>query len=721
MSPLCSATYNSASPPPALDVQALTVCFGDVTVVESIAFTIEQGASLGLVGESGCGKSLTALAILGLVSPPGKYTAKAIRLGGLNVTGLKKRALRAVCGRRIGMVFQEPMTALNPAYTIADQISEVIRLHEGLSRSAAHERSVALLDRVGIASARQRANSYPHQLSGGMRQRAMIAMALACGPELLIADEPTTSLDVTMQAQILDLILDLQASLGMALLLISHNLAVVSEVVDTVAVMYAGRIVEQAPTASLFANPHHPYTQGLLATVPRIGWRDQHGRKPLPAIPGMVPRPEERQEGCAFANRCNFVMPSCHQRPNFLSIALDHFLACWLANETTINTQRVRINSAQDKKVVNHNPEFTPVSAPNIPLLSGTGLVRHYPIIQSAYGRKADKQSGLLRAVDGVDLAIYPGESVALVGESGCGKSTLIRCLTCLEPLDAGMIFYQGKAVTKNRESRVLRRAIQLIFQDPYGSLNPRMTIGAILSEPLIVHHIGTRAERRARVAELLTIVGLDLEDATRYPHAFSGGQRQRIAIARALAVRPTLIVADEPLSALDVSIQSQILNLLAALKRQYGLAYLLISHDLAVIDQMADRVVVMYKGRIIEQGSRAAVFHDPRHPYTRALLEATPRLGTGHRRLQSEKKIRVPWPADKAIPKQACPWLAHCPDATSYCHNTVPELVAIADSSTTDPSSIVHCVACHFRDHPKILNHWGKYYVPEGQKEERI
>jgi peptide/nickel transport system ATP-binding protein len=543
-----------------LSIRDLAVSFpaedGAIRAVDGVSLDVEPGELLALVGESGCGKSVTALTVMGLTRPHGARTDGSVRYGGKELLGASDDELRRVRGAEIAMVFQDPLSSLNPVLRVGDQIAEQILVHEDVTRAQARERSVELLKRVGIPAAEQRANGYPYELSGGMRQRAMIAMALSCGPRLLIADEPTTALDVTVQAQILDLIRELRDETGAGVLLITHDFGVVAEMADRVAVMDAGRIVEQAGVEEVFAAPRHTRTRALLEAVPRLD-------DPLP-----VRRPTDDAE----------------------------------------------------------------------PVLELEGLEVAFPVRQRLLGRRRDGDA-VVRAVDGVTLTVRAGETVGLVGESGSGKTTLARAAVRLLDPTAGTVRFAGRDVTEasRRELQPLRREMQIVFQDPFGSLNPRKRVGDSVGLPLRLHGISKR-ESTERVAALLERVGLPAEHADRWPHEFSGGQRQRIGIARALALSPRLVVLDEPVSALDVTVQAQIVDLLDDLQRELGLAYLFVSHDLSVVRQVSDRVAVMYRGKLVEVAPVAELYERPTHPYTAALLAAIP--GADPRR--RERGIRV-------------------------------------------------------------------------------
>ncbi|WP_112603981.1 dipeptide ABC transporter ATP-binding protein (plasmid) [Rhizobium sp. WW22] len=553
---------------PLLSVTDLTVRFGENRVVEGLSFSVEPGRTLAVVGESGSGKSVTSLSVMRLADMMGaRFQTGSIIFNGKDLLKLSQKDMRAVRGKEIAMIFQEPMTSLNPVFTIGDQICEVLLLHEKLGKSAAMAEARRLLKMVRLPDAAALLNRYPHQLSGGMRQRVMIAMALACRPKLLIADEPTTALDVTIQAQILNIMRDLQKDLGMGMIFITHDMGVVAEMADDVVVMWKGKKVEEGPVREIFANPKHPYTKALLAAVPRLGsmtGQDFPKRIPLTVLDGGEPK--------------------------------------------IVGEERVQNTARYDQQ----------------PLLSVRDLFVRFDIKKNIFGQVTHRCS----AVQKVAFDIHPGETLALVGESGSGKSTIGRTIQQLQKARSGEITFNGKsfAAMSALERFRLRRDVQYIFQDPFASLDPRKTVGFSIAEPINTHGIitGSKAVRR-RVDELLERVGLTSAHADRYPHEFSGGQRQRVCIARALASDPKLIIADEALSALDVSIQAQIINLLMDLQAERGLAYLFISHDMAVVEKISHRVAVLYLGQIMEIGSRRQVFETPMHPYTQRLISAVP------------------------------------------------------------------------------------------------
>ncbi len=630
---------------------------GAITPVDDVSFSIRRGETYALLGESGCGKSMTALSIQRLLPQPGGRLASGrIWLDGQDLTELPESAMRAIRGRRIAMIFQEPMTSLNPVLKVGDQIGEVLCQHHGMRGRAAAERVCELLDAVGIPDVHRRAQEYPHQLSGGMKQRVMIAIALAGDPDLLIADEPTTALDVTIQAQVLELLQALQQQTGMAIMLITHDLGIVAGMADRVAVMYAGQLVEEAPRERFFAGPAHPYSRKLFESLPDVRKRD----RALATIRGTVPPLNRRFDGCRFAERCAVGWDYCRQR-----------VPQWNALDELHHARCHRADPAVDAPA--------PAQASDGPLAHDAKV--HFPIHQGVFRRVA----GYVYAVDGVSLQIAPGSTLALVGESGCGKTTVGKGILQLLRPTAGSVQFDGTELTRLAGEPLRRRRaeFQFIFQDPYSSMNPRMRVGDIVEEGMIAQGIGAdKAERRARVEELFAQVGLSAEHTRRYPHEFSGGQRQRICIARALAVDPRLIVCDEPTSALDVSVQAQILNLLKSLQNRLGLSYLFITHNLSVVAYLADRVAVMYLGRIVEEGPVAEVLDDPQHPYTQALLSAVPEPDAGGTREIIRLAGDMPSPAN---PPAGCHFHPRCPQAMARCRTEYPSDFGL-------PGHPVHC-----------------------------
>ena len=646
---------------PLLEVRDLVTGFGAVRVVDGVSFQVAAGETYALLGESGCGKSITALSLMRLLPDGGRVASGSVRLGETDVLALPEREMRRVRGGQMAMIFQEPMLALNPVIKVGGQIGEALALHRNLAGQAASDAARALLDAVGVPDAARRLDSYPFELSGGLRQRVMIAMALAGEPELLIADEPTTALDVTIQAQVLDVLRRLKAERQMGMLLITHDLGVVAENADRVGVMYAGELVEEGARDAFFAAPQHPYSRMLFEALPRPG---DGGR--LTMIPGQVPPLDGVLVGCRFAPRCPHAIARCHDESPGWQVINDQRVRCHLAG--TLPASSVREVTARTAAPASHA------------LLQVDGLKVHFPIRRGFVQRTV----GHVRAVDDVSLDIQAGRTLALVGESGCGKTTVGKALLRLTEPTAGSIALGGEAITA-RNASTLRRQAQMVFQDPYSSLNPRMRVADILLEGMDALGVGNAPQRRDAVAHLLRQVGLPDDAGSRYPHAFSGGQRQRIAIARALAVSPRLVICDEPTSALDVSVQAQILNLLKDLQNDLGLAYLFITHNLAVIEYLAHEVAVMYLGRIVEHGTAADVLRAPRHPYTQALVSAVPRIephaGTGIIRLTGDQ----PSPLN---PPAGCHFHPRCPHAMEVCRQTYPERTDLGGG---------HWVRCHW------------------------
>ena len=612
-------------PPALLQVENLRTWLsgseGVVHAVDGVSFSVARGETFALLGESGCGKSMTALSIARLLPDSGRIVSGSVHLDGQDLLQLPESAMRDVRGSRIGMIFQEPGTSLNPVMTAGAQIREVLLQHTDLRGSAADARVLELLDAVGLPDPRSRVLEYPFQLSGGMKQRVMIAIALACEPSLLIADEPTTALDVTIQAQVLDLLRDLQKKMGMSILLITHDLGVVSEMAHHVAVMYAGEIVESARRDDFFRNPAHPYSRKLFASLPDRQARDRS----LAVIRGRVPSLAQEFQGCRFADRCDFAWALCRTTsPAWNGVESEHGARCHLYSEGVGD-------KAPAADVLPQGAALSAACGPAHPdtdatLLAVEDLKIYFPVRKGILKRVV----GHVKAVDGVSLSVRAGRTLALVGESGSGKTTVGKGIVQLLPLSGGSVSFEGVDLSSLSagELRGRRRDFQIIFQDPYSSLNPRMRVLDIVEEGMIALGVGgDRQSRAARVDAILALVGLGVEMKYRYPHEFSGGQRQRIAIARALAVEPRLIVCDEPTSALDVSVQAQILNLLRELQSRLCIAYLFITHNMSVVEFLADEVAVMYLGKIVEQGSADQVLRRPQHAYTKALLSAVPRV----------------------------------------------------------------------------------------------
>ncbi|MBU6119806.1 ABC transporter ATP-binding protein [Hymenobacter siberiensis] len=652
-------------PNPLLTVSNLTIDFsshrGDVRAVDNVSFELHRGETLAIVGESGSGKSVTSLALLGLIPmPPGRIASgqaifQSEKLGQTDLLKLSETDLRQVRGNDIGMIFQEPMTSLNPVYTCGSQVVEALRLHTDLTGPAAKQRTIELFTEAQLPRPEAIFGSYPHEISGGQKQRVMIAMAMACRPALLIADEPTTALDVTVQAQMLRLIDDLRRQRNTAVLFITHDLGVVAEIADRILVMYRGKVVEQGRVLDIFSNPQHPYTKGLLACRPRLSV----GKKRLPVVADFM---GEDANGQLFAQPA----PVVALEDEALTDSSPEIEAQQLHDKTDTakmfpvehgvlgGVPRVELGTAQAftsppdplskkegapvreddsstelTKSISGAPSFLDRESggevSSAPLLEVQNLQVYFPLRKGFFRRATD----YVRAVDNVSFTLYPGETIGLVGESGCGKTTLGRALLRLTEPTAGSILFEGTDLAKlsSGDLRRRRRDLQLVFQDPYAALNPMLTVGEAIWEPMRVHNVGgTRQQQKAKVLELLRTVGLRDEHFQRYPHEFSGGQRQRICIARALALQPKLIVCDESVSALDVSVQAQVLNLLNDLKREFGITYLFITHDLSVARFMSDRLLVMHQGRIVESGPAAAIYAAPQHEYTKGLLAAIPK-----------------------------------------------------------------------------------------------
>ncbi len=646
---------------PLLEIDNLHVQFvtshGTVRAVEDVTYAVHPGEMVAIVGESGSGKSVSALAVMRLL-PQGtaRIPSGSIRFDGRELLTLSEEEMRRVRGREIAMIFQEPMTSLNPVLTVGLQIMEPLFIHLNMDEQAARARATELLTLVGITDPESRLNQYPHQLSGGMRQRVMIAIGLACNPKLLIADEPTTALDVTIQAQILELMKDLSRRLDVAVILITHNLGIVARYADRVNVMYAARLAESGTAERVFARPLHPYSRGLLTAVPRL---DRGRSAKLATIDGAPPNLLAPPSGCRFRPRCRFAIDKCNVVPPLASTEPGHLVACHRASEIeALDPLNERASSS--KVSANGSAE---------PIVDMRGATKFFPVKAGLFGKTRQ-----IRAVNDVTLQARRGETLGLVGESGCGKSTLGRLLLRLDDPTGGEIRFEGIDIAKLERGQMLavRKRMQVIFQDPYSSLNPRMTCGQIIAEPMRVHDILPKERIPGRVSELLQLVGLFPYMADRYPHELSGGQRQRVGIARALSVNPEVIVCDEAVSALDVSIQGQVINLLEDLQQKLGLTYIFIAHDLAVVRHISSRVAVMYLGRIVEFAPADELFANPKHPYTQALLAAAPIPDPVIERTRPRRIIKGELPSP-LNPPVGCVFHPRCPQMTEECKKGVP------------------------------------------------
>lgn len=672
-----------------LDIEQLSVDFqtanGSLNAINKVDLQIGAGEIVCLVGESGSGKTITSLSIMRLINYDNGFISHGdIKLDGQSLVGLSQKEISDLRGKKIAMIFQEPMTALDPIFSIGSQIIEVLIRHEKISKIKAKEKAITLLKRVGIPEPEIRMNQYPYELSGGMRQRAMIAMALACGPELLIADEPTTALDVTIQAQILGLLRELKEELNMSILLITHDLGIAAEMADRVVVMYAGKVVEQAAVHQLFDNPAHPYTQGLLHSIVTLD--NVRGLK-LYTIKGTIPSLSNLPTGCRFHPRCPYATDRCLSEDPPLQQLHGREVACW-------NAERIDHLAAE---FYGDAMEASPISVANSsmdralalsltneqPLLEIKQVKKYFPIHRGLFQRG----KSYIRAVDDVSLDIHKGETFGLVGESGCGKSTLGRVLLQLEKATEGSIHFEGRDLLKagSKGWKETRKDMQVVFQDPYGSINPRWKVGDIIGEPLWVHESLRGAAKREKVEAVMNLVGLSPSWYDRFPHEFSGGQRQRIGIARAIALNPKFILADEAVSALDVSVQSQVVNLMQELQRQMKLTYLFIAHGLNIVRYISDRIGVMYLGKLVEIAPTEELFKHPAHHYTNALLSAIP--------IPDPRRMRTFVPLDGEMPSPArppsgCRFHTRCPAATALCKEVVPELTPIGPG---------HYAACHY------------------------
>ncbi|NNN11811.1 MAG: ABC transporter ATP-binding protein [Acidimicrobiaceae bacterium] len=656
---------------------------GEVKAVDGVSFSISAGETLGLVGESGCGKTMTGMSIMRLLPPGGYIAGGSVNFDGKELSNASEKDMRKIRGNDIGMIFQDPMTSLNPCLTIGDQIAETVRLHRGANRKESLDRAEEVLNLVGMPRPKERLKDYPHQLSGGLRQRVMIAMALSCEPKLLIADEPTTALDVTIQAQILALLDQLKTKLNMAMLLVTHDMGVIAGRADRVVVMYAGKVAEVGSTMDLFANTHHPYTEALLASIPDI---EEKSEEHLYSIPGLPPDLSNELVGCRFAPRCRYATDKCRLDEPELSTPPGylHAFSCFFPvgnkGEAIVPEAPAPSVPAQAKQSIVQN------EASRTPLMILSHVSKEYPVTK---GMVLQRKVGTLKAVSNMNLVVYKGDTLGLVGESGCGKTTTGSMMVALEKPTEGSITFEGKdlAALSRSTLRAERKHLQLMFQDPYASLDPRMRVKTILEEPLRINSTGTARERTARISQLLKEVGLSDKSMDRYPHEFSGGQRQRIGLARALALNPKLIVADEPVSALDVSIRSQVLNLMKDLQDLHNLTYVVISHDLSVVRYLADRVGVMYLGKLVEIGDSDSIYNRSAHPYTKALLSAVPVAKPEIEKTKKREIVRGEIPS--AIhPPSGCRFRTRCPFVQEICAEQEPPMQDFGGD---------HQAACHF------------------------
>jgi peptide/nickel transport system ATP-binding protein len=648
---------------------------GVVKAVDGATFSVRRGETLGIVGESGSGKSMTCLSILRLVPEPGgRIVGGEIRFDGENLLTKSPDEMRRLRGSRIAMILQDPMASLNPAMTVGEQIAETLALHRGLRGRALDQRVIELLRQVRISDPERRVHAYPHQMSGGIRQRVAGAIAISCQPSLLIADEPTTSLDVTIQSQYLRLLKEIQRETNLALVFVTHDLGIVAKLCDRVAVMYAGRIVELGKTRDIFNRPRHPYTVGLLNCLPTL----RRGREPLTAIEGQPPDLANVPEGCSFAPRCPMAEPRCSEaRPPLEPVDAEHLVACIRAGDTATLGRRAAAVS----------PVSTPLVEPQNNgdvVLEARQLTKHFPL---ARGAIFSRRFGTVKAVDGVDFVLRRGETLGLVGESGCGKTTTARLVLSLERPTTGGVFFRGQDIhsLSRHERGGYRRAVQAVFQDPFSSLNPRLTIRTTVSEPLAQTEPDlSRAEVADRVAASLTRVGLRPRIADDYPHELSGGQRQRVAIARALTTNPECILLDEAVSALDVSIRAQVMNLLREIQDRSGVSYLFIAHDLAVVKYVSTRIGVMYLGKLVETAAADELYANPLHPYTQVLLSNALPAHPDDVREEVILKGEVP---SAFNPPPGCRFHPRCPQALPVCGEVEPTLRDQASG---------HQVACH-------------------------
>jgi len=650
-----------------------------IKIIDGVSIQVKKGEIVGLVGESGSGKSVTMLSAIQLIANSGRVTAGKVELDedGKNILEYDRysKEMREIRGGRIGMIFQEPMTSLNPVMPIGKQIQETIIEHCGLSPAEAKVRAIEMMKLVNIPDAEERYGNYAQQFSGGMRQRIMIAMVLAAEPDILIADEATTALDVTTQAQLLEMIRDLSKKTGVAVVVVTHNLGIVARYAERIYVMYSGNVVETADTLTIFKNPQHPYTRGLLRAIPRL--TDAEDRVLTP-IDGLPPTPQARPAYCPFFERCRYAVPECAKKakPQLVEIEPDHFIACHLDAD---------IKRRKAEEIANELQKARPVKNISDELcLNVSGLKKSFNIYKGIMQRKV----GSFNAIEDISFTLRKGETLGIVGESGCGKTTLARCILRMYQPNEGKIELYGNDIAglSKKELTPYRSMMSLVFQDPFSSLNPRMTAGELVGEPLKIQKLtSSHNEYEKRVDELFRLVGIHPSQKDRFPHEFSGGQRQRLGVARALALNPKMMILDEPISALDVSIQAQVINLLEELQAEMGLSYLFIAHDLAVVKHISDRVLVMYLGRVMEIAETSELYDNPLHPYTKALLSSVPLVDPEHEKGREYIPMKGEVPSVMNRPK-GCPFSDRCDYANEHCHKEKPSIKDVGKG---------HFVAC--------------------------